>query len=57
MRSHRAAISLPLYWTHDGLPIGAQLAAAFGREDVLLAAAAQLEEAAQWSKRRPPLHA
>ena len=55
--SGQPAISVPLHWTHDGLPVGAQLVAAYGREDVLLAVAAQLEEAAHWSKRRPPLHA
>src|SRR5262245_1383974 len=51
------AISLPLHWASDGLPIGVQLAAAFGREDLLLAVAAQLEQAAPWSGRRPRLHA
>ena len=30
------AISLPLHWDDDGLPIGVQLVAAYGREDVLL---------------------
>jgi len=55
--SGQPAISLPLHWTSDGLPIGVQLAAAFGREDLLLAVAAQLEQAAPWSGRRPRLHA
>jgi amidase len=55
--SGQPAISLPLHWTHDGLPVGAQLVAAYGRDDLLLAVAAQLEEAAQWSRRRAPLHA
>jgi amidase len=50
-------ISLPLYWNADGLPIGTQLVAAHGREDVLLRAAAQLEQARPWADRRPPLHA
>ncbi len=37
------AISLPLQWTSDGLPLGMQLVARFGREDLLLRIAAQLE--------------
>ena len=49
------AISLPLHWTPDGLPIGVQLVAAAGREDVLIRVAAQLEIAAPWATRRPPV--
>jgi amidase len=51
------AISLPLHWNADGLPIGVQLVAAFGREDVLLRVAAQLEAARPWSGRAPGIHA
>jgi amidase len=49
------AISLPLHWTDAGLPVGAQLIAAYGREDVLIRVASQLEQAAPWSQRRPAL--
>jgi amidase len=47
------AISLPTHWSSAGLPVGVQLVAAYGREDVLLRAAAQLEEAVDWAARRP----
>ena len=47
------AISLPLHRTADGLPVGVQLVADMGREDVLLRVAAQLEQAAPWASHRP----
>jgi amidase len=51
------AISLPLHWTTDGLPVGTQLVAAYGREDLLVRLAAQLETAAPWADKRPRVHA
>jgi amidase len=51
------AISLPLHWTPGGLPVGVQLAAPYGREDVLIRIASQLEQAAPWSQRHPAVHA
>jgi len=51
------AISLPLYWNGDNLPIGVQLMAAYGREDLLLQVAAQLEQARPWVDRLPSVHA
>lgn len=51
------AISLPLHRNADGLPIGVQLVAAYGREDVLIRLAAQLEQAAPWSGTRPAVSA
>ncbi len=50
------AMSVPLHWS-DGLPIGVQLVAATGREDLLLRVAAQLEASRPWIDRRPPVHA
>ena len=52
--SGQPAISLPLHRNAEGLPIGVQLAAAYGREDVLIRVAAQLESAHPWSSDRPP---
>jgi amidase len=51
------AITLPLHQTPDGLPVGIQLAAAYGREDTLIRIASQLEQAAPWHHRHPPVHA
>ena len=50
------AISLPLSWNDQDLPIGSQLMAAYGREDLLLQVASQLETARPWADRRPPVH-
>jgi len=55
--SGQPAISLPLCWNGSGLPIGIQLVAPLGGEDVLLRVAAQLEQARPWKERRPPIHA
>jgi amidase len=49
------AMSLPLHWNAQGLPIGVQLAAPLGADGLLLRVAAQLEAARPWAGRRPPL--
>jgi amidase len=51
------ALSLPLFWNDDGLPLGVQFVAASHREDLLLRVAGQLEQAQPWAARRPPLWA
>jgi amidase len=50
-------ISLPLYWNDAALPIGVQFVGRFGDEETLLSLAGQLEGAAPWADRRPPVSA
>jgi amidase len=47
------AISLPLHWSEEGLPIGVQLVTGPWQEAKLIALAAQLEQAQPWAERRP----
>ena len=49
------AMSLPLHWSDDGLPIGVQFIARPFAEATLVRLAAQLEQARPWSHRRPPV--
>lgn len=46
--SGQPAISLPIHISSSGLPVGAQLVAAYGREDLLLRLSAQLEKLQPW---------
>ena len=47
------AMTVPLHWNAQDLPIGVHFAARFGEDAALLKLAAQLEEAAPWFQRRP----
>jgi amidase len=51
------SMSVPLYWSDAGLPIGTMFTARFGQEATLFRLAAELEAARPWQKRRPPIHA
>jgi len=49
------AMSVPLYWTEQGLPCGVQFIGRFGDEATLLRLAGQLEKAQPWIGRKPDL--
>jgi amidase len=49
------AVSLPLHWTESEVPVGVQLTAGPWQEAILIALAAQLEQAMPWAERRPAL--
>jgi Asp-tRNA(Asn)/Glu-tRNA(Gln) amidotransferase A subunit family amidase len=47
------AMSMPLAWTEDGLPIGLQFIGGFGAEEMLFSLAAELEHVQPWRDRKP----
>ena len=53
--SGQPAVSVPLHWTADGLPIGVMLAGRMGEEGTLISLSAQLEAARPWKDRHPTI--
>jgi len=49
------AMSVPLYWNKEGLPVGTHFVGRFGDEATLFRLAAQLEAARPWANRLPPV--
>jgi amidase len=53
--SGQPAVSIPLYWTDGGLPVGIMLAGRMGEEATLISLSAQIEAARPWQGRHPPI--
>ncbi len=53
--SGQPAMSVPLHWNDARLPIGVHIAGRSGADEVLISLAAELEAAAPWFEKRPPI--
>jgi amidase len=51
------AMSMPLYWNSEDLPVGTHYVGRFGDEATLFRLASQLEKARPWADRRPQMSA
>ena len=51
------AMSVPLFWNQEGLPIGSHFVGRFGDEATLFSLAAQLEQARPWADKKPKISA
>jgi len=55
--SGAASMSVPLYWSDDGMPVGAMFSARLGDDTLLFRLALELEKARPWIDRKPPVSA
>ena len=55
--SGQPAMSVPLFWNGEGLPVGIQLAGRFGDDATLFRVAGQLERVRPWAERWPGVSA
>lgn len=53
--SGQPAVSLPLHWTDDGLPVGVQFVGGIDDEATLIRLSSQIEAAAPWAHKLPPI--
>ena len=53
--SGQPAVSLPLHWTADNLPVGVQLGMPFGADEALMSLSAQIDQAAPWHGKQQEL--